>query len=103
MCAPLLGPSKSLLGALLGRSRVLLGPPWGPLGPLLGALSGNIGAIVRPQKLIGGEKARRQTSLISFSALEGFCLLGGPEGAPTALGAVVERLVGPLGACRKLS
>ena len=80
MCSsPLLGPKNRLLGrswaplgAILGGHRAVLGASWA----LLGALLGNLGAILRPQKRIGSEKARRQTSLIFFRFLKDFGFSG---------------------------
>ena len=64
----LLGRSWGALGALSGALGALLGS-WGPLGPLLGpswalGLLGHLGAILRPQKPIGGENGRGPTTLI---------------------------------------
>ena len=55
----LLGRSWGPLGALLGALGAFLGPSWASIGALLG----HFGATLRPQKPIGSEKARRQTSL----------------------------------------
>ena len=60
--------SWGALGALSGALGALLGS-WGPLGPLLGpswalGLLGHLGAILRPQKPIGGENGRGPTTLI---------------------------------------
>ena len=68
-----LGPSWAALGALLGALGAVLGPSWTPLGAILG----HLGAILRPQEPIGGERARRQKTLIFFRFLKDFGLLGG--------------------------
>ncbi len=68
-----MGPFWAALGALLGALGAVLGPSWAPLGAVLG----HLGAILRPQEPIGGERARRQKTLIFFRFLKGFGLLGG--------------------------
>ena len=54
------------LGAVLGLS-------WAPLGALLG----HLGAILRPRKAIGSEKARKQKTTVVHLFLTDFDLLGG--------------------------
>ena len=74
---PPLGPSKPPLGALLrpswGALGAVLGASWAPLGAFLGRL----GAILKPQKPIGSEKARRYNSVVFFRYLKDLGLLGG--------------------------
>ena len=50
-----------------------MGPSWASLGALLG----HLGAILRPRKAIGSEKARKQKTLIFHWFLKDFGLLGG--------------------------
>ena len=86
------GASWGPFGALLGPSWAVLEAPWAVLGASwapLGAFLGHLGAILRPQKRIGRETARRQKSSISFQFLKDLGLLGGPEGSPRALGTVL--------------
>ena len=52
----------------MGALGAVLGPSLAPLGALLG----HIGAILRPQKHIGSEKARRQRTLIFLRFLKDF-------------------------------
>ena len=103
ICVPPLGPSKSPLGALLGRSWAALGRSWGRLGGLLGPSWSSLGPswghleASKAHRKRKGEKAQ----IIGFlSVIEGFCYLGGGGSwrAPRALGTVLERSLGPLGA-----
>eukprot|EP00959_Pyramimonas_sp_CCMP1952_P440062 9213213-Pyramimonas_sp.AAC.1 len=71
---PPVGVSGSPLGALLGARGDVLGASWAPLGAFLGQL----GTILRPQKRIGGETARRRKSCMFFRLLNDFGLLEGP-------------------------
>ena len=94
----LLGPTWAALGALLGA----LGPVFGLSGACLGALLGHLGAILRPQESTESEKARRPKTLIFLRCLKDFCLsgasLGGSAATWSRLGAILEPLVGMLGA-----
>ncbi len=94
----LLGPTWAALGALLGA----LGPVLGLSGACLGALLGHLGAILRPQESIESEKARRPKTLMFRRFLKHFGLSGASLGGSVAtwgrLGAVLEPLVGMLGA-----
>ena len=93
----LLGPSWAALGALLGALGPVLGLSWARLGALLG----HLGAILRPQEPIESEKARRPNTLF-FLFFKDFGLSGASVGGSVAswgrLGAVLEPLVGMLGA-----
>ena len=94
----LLGPSWAALGALLGALGPVLGLSWARLGALLG----HFGAILRLQEPIESEKARRQKTLILQRFFKDFGLsgasLGGSVASGSRLGAVLELLVGMLGA-----
>ena len=94
----LLGPAWAALGALLDA----LGPVLGRSGACLGALLGHLGAILRPQKLIESEKAARPKTLIFHMFFNDFGLsrasLEGSVASWSRLGAVLEPLVGMLGA-----
>ena len=94
----LLGPSWAALGALLGALGPVLGLSWARLGALLG----HLGAILRLQEPIESEKARRQKTLIFIWFLNDFGFSGASLGGSVAswgrLGAVLEPLVGLLGA-----
>ena len=72
----LLGHSWGALGALLGALGAVLGLSWAPLGALLGHLE----AILRPRKVIGSEKARKQKTLLFLRCLKDVCLLGASSG-----------------------
>ena len=61
----------------------VLEPSWGPLG----ALFGNLGAILRPQKLIGSDKAKEKN--IKHQAHDAFDRFG-------PLGGLLVRLCGHL-------
>ena len=76
-------PTNLRLGALLerswgalGRFGAVFGPSWAPLGALLD----HLGAILRPQKLIGSQKARRQQTYIFLWLLKVFGFLGASLG-----------------------
>ena len=87
----LLDPSCGALGALLGVMKAVSGLSWASLGALLGQL----GAILRPRKAIGSEKARRQKTLIFLRFWKDFSLLGGLLGR---LGGLLEPSWSGLGA-----
>ena len=92
------GPTWAALGALLDALGPVLGLSWARLGALLG----HLGAILRPQEPIESEKARRPKTLILHRFLQDFVLSGASLGGSVAtwgrLGAILEPLVGMLGA-----
>ena len=94
----LLEASWAALVALLGALGPVLGLSWARLGALLG----HLGAILRPQEPIESEKARKRQILIFRWFFKDFGLSGASVGGSVAswgrLGAILEPLVGMLGA-----
>ena len=86
------------LGALLSALGHVLGLSGARLGPLLGHLD----AILGPQEPVYSEKTREQKTLIFTMYFKDFGLSGASVGGSVAswgrLGAVLEPLVGMLGA-----
>ena len=104
-----LSPRRVQKNRFLGRSWTALGVLLGVLGRVLrlswvhlGAILGHFGAILKLQEPIESEKARRQKTLIFFCFFNDFGLSGASLGGSVAtwgrLGAVLEPLVGILGA-----